>query len=558
MIRRKASAEVTPVQQSMTHEDEIQEGLEQSVPLSIEDPSANNESEMNRTPLDERILELVARNPVKVYASRLVTELGLSYEDASSELCGLLSAVGGGSCFRFEALDPSTPQHLVMRFSFPPDFAARARRSRAKYEWEDTLRRVLSLSVKVLKIITAFGLILSLLIVTIAALVGILAALVALSRSGNDNHRHQLLRRMRHMFFTMRQLLWCYAMFGQHFEGQDPYLSEIAYDLALCSSVCCGNPGSIWFWWRADQLSRRRRYMGRRWGRLLEQQERRFENQRQEERLSDRQERITRSEFSEESSEDYRGLLSLAIEFLFGPVPFSPGPSELEKWKLRAAVLLEKNAQQGSVSLRDMSPYMDKPPDSLEDDEKIQAGGLAIVTHFHGIPMQKDDGGERFTFPELLAESSHSTLYEEVPNSDNGTWQALFYVPDLVVWFPLGRLPTSLQERRYRLTLLGSKQFLQCVAVGTLNFVGVWWLALSLEPGGSLRDFIGNPVATAVLRGTIIRVLKFYSVLFFALPIGRLVLICALNAVCEGHNRKRADLAHSLMSHSQGEVIRQN
>ena len=148
MIRRKASAEVTPVQQSMSHEDEIQKGLEQFVPLSIEDPSADNESEINRTPLDERILELVARNPDKVYASRLVTELGLSYEDASAELCGLLSAVGGGSCFHFEALDPSTPQHLVMRFSFPPDFASRARRSRAKYEWQDTLRRVLSLSVR--------------------------------------------------------------------------------------------------------------------------------------------------------------------------------------------------------------------------------------------------------------------------------------------------------------------------------------------------------------------------------------------------------------------------
>ena len=53
--------------------------------------SENAQDDAPAAPLDERVLKLVASNPSKVYATRLVTELGLSHEDASAELCGLMA-----------------------------------------------------------------------------------------------------------------------------------------------------------------------------------------------------------------------------------------------------------------------------------------------------------------------------------------------------------------------------------------------------------------------------------------------------------------------------------
>ncbi|KAI2507811.1 hypothetical protein MHU86_6591 [Fragilaria crotonensis] len=209
-MRRKISIlDQEPMMQVNEHE---------LVPLSIDQDEVVIQS--NGKPLDERILDLVAKNPSKVYPTRLVTELGLSHDDASAELCGLLKAVGSGASFQFEHLESD----VVMCFSFPPDFRQRARRSRAQHEWSERLWTTAAYVVKVLKIVTAFGLILSLLIVTVAGMIGLVAALVAMSRAGNsDHHRNQLMRRMRDMFYSMRQLMWCYAMFGHHLEGQDPF-----------------------------------------------------------------------------------------------------------------------------------------------------------------------------------------------------------------------------------------------------------------------------------------------------------------------------------------------
>jgi hypothetical protein len=516
----------------------VQVNEHEQVPLSID----QNEDiiQSHGKPLDERILDLVAKNPSKVYPTRLVTELGLSHDDASAELCGLLKAVGSGASFQFEHLE----HDVVMCFSFPPDFRQRARRSRAQHEWSERLWTTIAYVVKVLKIVTAFGLILSLLIVTVAGMIGLVAALVAMSRAGNsDHHRNQLMRRMRDMFYSMRQLMWCYAMFGHHLEGQDPFLSEIAYDISLLTSICCGNPSSMWFWFRAQQLSRRRTYMARSWGRLVQSDSAGVANSLVRVQ-GDNEEELPSSNRLE--TNEHRGLLSLAVEFLFGPIPFAPGPTSLEKWKLRAAVILEQSARDGSATLSSLTPFFDDPPESLTDTVKIQANGLAIVTHFHGIPKQMDDKELHFIFPELLAESMHSTTYEEGVDSDDGSWRSLLYVPDIILWSPSGRMPSSLQERRYRLTLLGSKQFLTCVTFGSLNLIGVWWLALSLRPGGVLNDFIRSAAAVNALQRTIIPILQFYSVLFFILPAGRLVVILGFNAKLEARNRKRADLAHAL------------
>jgi hypothetical protein len=515
-----------------------------SVPLSLSMSDNDISSVSEGKPLDERILDLVAKNPSKVYATRLVTELGLSHEDASRELCGLLKAVGSGSSFQFEQLESD----VVMCFSFPPDFRARARRSRALKSRDQFLWNTISIITKVLKLLTAFGLILSLLIVSVAGMIGLVAALIAMSRStGNDHHRNQLMRRIRELVYSMRQILWCYAMFGHHLEGQDPFWSEIAYDLHLITSIFCGNPSSIWFWFRAQQLSHRRQYMERSWGELLNiQTERDASISSRNLRSSGVNEQDLPSDSSSLERNERHGLLSIVVEFLFGPVPFAPGPTRMEKWKLRAAVITELSEKHGFVDIKRLSPFVDDPPDSLDDSSKIQASGLSIVTYFNGIPKKSCDNHHEFIFPELLAEGTHSTNFNEEPNSDDGSWQMLLYAPDVVLLSVTNQIPSSFQEKRYRLTKLSYQQFLTCAVVGSLNFIGVWWLALSLQPGGILNDFIRNVVFIRALQSTIVPVLQFYSILFFILPTSRLIAILGFNSYRMTRNRKRAELAHAL------------
>ena len=182
--------------------------------------------------------------------AKLSAELGISIDDASAELCGLLKAVGKGSTFSFESIGGIN----TMVFTFPPDFErkalARQRTEDAYAFWKDSLEII----IKVTKVLTAFGLIISTIIVSIAGMIAMLAALVALSRGGGNSRarNNHLTRQMYNLFYTLRQLLWCYAMFGPtEGEGGDPFFHEAAYDTWLVLSLCCGNPGSMWFWLRA-------------------------------------------------------------------------------------------------------------------------------------------------------------------------------------------------------------------------------------------------------------------------------------------------------------------
>ena len=77
----------------------------------------------------------------------------------------------------------------------------------------------------------------------------------------------------------------------------------------------------------------------------------------------------------------YRGLLSVVVEFLFGPSSFWPGPTEFERWKLRglAVINISSSANRWSgqgLSLEELSPYADSPPASLDDSAIIVSEGL--------------------------------------------------------------------------------------------------------------------------------------------------------------------------------------
>jgi hypothetical protein len=524
--------------------------------LSIETEDDNIDIDPSAPPLDERIIKIVKTSKDHtIRPARLAAELGISVNDACAELCGLLRAVGSGpdgASFRFES---NEGQH-VMVFTFPPDFERRALRKRGR----ETLWNIISggtvVAVKVLKVVTAFGLILSLLILAIAAMVALVAALVALSRVDNNNghHRSTLIRQLRIICGQMRQLLWCYAVFGPTGvqEGQDPFMREIAYDMALVSSVCCGNPGSIFWLMRARRLSRRSRgWSGNRiesdvegvtlirrgtWG---------------------REDSDDGETYSESAVVPHRGILSVAVEFLFGPTPFCPGPSESDRWKLRADVLVQLASTSGAkgLSLEELAPYVDSPPASLDDSAGIIGQGLMVVAHFNGVPTnEQEEGGaikSRFIFPELMAESSAVGRYEAPlgDNDDDGTWASLLYAKEPVSSPRRKTLetPCSLKEVYYKLTTLSSQQLIHCSLLGFLNLIGVLWLSRSIEKGGIIEVQDGSPMA-GFLRKGLLPLLRFYAVLFFVLPGGRLLLILVLNSLRRQRNVRRENLARALKS----------
>lgn len=507
-------------------------------------------------PLDRRILNIIKSCPdYTIRPARLAGIIGISVNDACAELCGLLSAVGGGqngASFCFEKADKGGAP--VMVFTFPKDFERRALQTRRKQDFSAMTGELFGIAFKVIKILTAFGLVLSLLILTVAGMVGLVAAVIAMSRGGGHNHhRSEAMRRLRSLFFTMRQLLWCYAIFGANVEGQDPFLRDIAMDLALFTSLCCGNPGSIFFWMRANQLSRRRARARRGWGRQDIQGVTMVRRGTWESEGNDVA--LTRQEASGEDR-IHRGLLSVAVEFLFGPTPFNPGPSEGEKWRLRGAAIVRLSSTpfQG-LSLEELSPYSETPPASLDHVAGVVAGGLLIVAHFNGVPVANDESSSlgptkaRFTFPELLAESSFTTInFEESPDTDDGTWESLLYTKETTISSHWGRENTMnfLHERRYVLTRLESKQFLHCVGLGVLNFIGVLFLQQSLEPGGVL-DVGSSGFFAVATKQVLVPVLRFYAILFFALPGARLLFILVLNALRGRRNRRRSDLVKTLM-----------
>ncbi|KAL3905410.1 MAG: hypothetical protein SGILL_009689, partial [Bacillariaceae sp.] len=413
---------------------------------------ANDSLDASAKSLRQKVLEIVRENKAApdytIRPSILSQRLGLSINEANSELCGLLQAVGEGSSFHFETLHNGAKS---MVFVFPPDFERKALREQRRDDWMSSLIVIGEMISKGIKVLTAFGLILSVIIVSIAGLFAMVAAFVALSRAGGDSRgtRTHLSRQMRNIFLTVRQFLWCYAMFSPVGESsdQDPFFREAAYDTWLLLSLCCGNPGSIFFWWRASHLRHRRqrhRY-SRGWGRTID--------------LNDDDDAasevegvslIRRNRWTGEeeripvvaSRGEHRGLLSSLVEFLFGPNSQTK-PTEADKWRLRSAVIVEKasKSRSRSISLQELAPYADSPPSSLDEKFQVIREGLAIVAHFNGVPSYSstdtNESSERasFDFPELVGEGHGDANYddplfwEQNQQSFRGDsrWEGFFY-----------------------------------------------------------------------------------------------------------------------------------
>lgn len=437
-----------------------------------------NNNEIGK-PMTDQIIQVIQDAPGHtIRPARVAAELGISVNDACSELCALMAAIGGGAdgaSFRFSKMDEGP---AIMEFQFPPDFARRARQKQRLNDMSTSLKAAAKIAIRALKVITAFGLIVSLLILCVVAIAVMLALLVAASRAGHDHggHRSILTRQIRSLFYTIRQLLWLYAVFGPSPEGQDPVMREVAYDLSLVLSCCCGNPASFFYWFRARQLANRQHRAMRRWrdsaavvseipGVFLV-----------------REGGWNEREMSETSvGEGQKGLLSTAVEFLFGPDPPQPEDPSVA-WRLRVAAILNCSSKKkdGGVALAELTPYIDYPPTTSQQTTKLVEQTILIVAHFNGIPKETSDLKEglldaEFFFPELIAESDVGQ-YKHSVLEDDETFAAFLFRKDGTSCKTLENVPDYLHEERYKFTTLTATQLLHCASLGTLNFLGVRWL----------------------------------------------------------------------------------
>lgn len=514
----------------------------------LNDNGVDQEVETYETSLDKRVLDSISKcSDYKIKPAKLASDVGLSIEDANAELCGLLQAVGPTASFQFETIkNEEAKDTVVMVFQFPSDFRSKAYAFRRKESVKAVLCNIASLLWKIVKVVIAFGLILSLAILLIGALCAMIAAIVAMSRGGNDRHHTQrLMRQMRSMSNLLRQLLWCYAIFGEGLDhGQDPFLREVAHTMALGLNVLMGTPGSIW-WWISMRRFRERQQNQRGWGATRNRESvRSWSN----DRISWRQQLADiRSERSQAYDENERGILSVAVEFLFGPTPIQSSPSEFQKWKMREVAIMSTATRSlgERVQLLDLLPYVDNPPNTKAFFKDPSYCGstecLDIITHFNGMPCAVVD--RDFIFPELMQQcGSLQSSYEEfAPLEDSSDSHSFFFLSD-DEYLNLGHdmspkeLPQYLYESTLCLTKLSQRQFMQCCVLNVLNYIGILMLQSSVVKGGSLEIKNAN-LLNAILM--LFHLLEFYAKLFFALPIGRGLYLSILNFQRRLRNQRR-------------------
>ena len=632
---------------------------------------------LNTAPLEERILAVVRRSRRDdegvgggggrrtVRPAILASELGLSIEEATRELCGLLSAVGGGedgASFAFErvgmpasaaaaggggaghddqcassssaaaAANADGATTTTMAFTFPADFEERATRHRRRSDFRRRLRAVMTVVVKAIKVFTAFGLVVSLAVLIIAGICILVAAVVAMARGGGGGGggegggigrggNHHLMRKLRYLFFQLRQVLWLYAICGSavdHGNGrQDPFLREVAGDLAMMMGVCT-NPYHPFFWLRLGGMRRRweRTRISRGWGGggggvdvdanarmdgiammrrgTWGENDDDDDGTRRENRHSGSWSSFDRigDQQQQQQQQQHRGLLSIAVEFLFGPGETTTPSSidggnplsstELDKWKFRAAVIISLSSKSpgSGVSLRDLLPYVDDPPANASDPSAIRET-LRMVAYFNGKPAPHrisagGDGGDdeadrrsgmdaRFCFPELVSEFDCQALLSlgsskylppaSFDNVDAGNFSSILYKEEEEFNFGGSSIDASndtpgyLHEKPFVLTELTQHQFGQCSLLGLLNFVGIVWVQSAMSPGGLLElpattsrspTGVGSLIAIAsFLLLKLLKVLRFYAGFFLTLPLCRLVTVLIRNNTCRKRNERR-------------------
>ena len=255
--------------------------------------------------------------------------------------------------------------------------------------------------------------------------------------------------------------------------------------------------------------------------------------------------------------------LVMIDEFLFGPSD-PPGPVESDRWRLRAAVILNKTG--GIISLTQLLPYVDFPPRNQE----ITHPSLEIVSHFRGKPVFESEANENvkhnsplFCFRELsesvteidfmLSCSQNSINADSDYISGNSLPHLCRSTSSSNLQRKTGTLPSYLVEQNYRFTNLTQYQFCSCVFISIMNYIGVAWAKSLVRDEMVVRE-ISFPLIMSALN-VVFSCLHLYSLFFLIVPVLRFIFYFVLNIRINKNNKRRYYIASNLNS---GQAVSSN
>lgn len=597
--------------------------------MEIEDTSSDqNHKEFERS-LDFRVVEVIKKNgctphtkSYKVRPAQVASELGISIDDANAELCGLMRAVGESASFQFESIPInnstiSSHSHsgrniqkrtTVMIFHFPTDFERKAYFTKRKENLREIMWNFMCALFKVMKVIVAFGLIISAMVVVVYAIVIMLALIVGFARAGGrqtHHHANRIQMSIRMISYMMRQFYWIYMIvrgFDQ-IDTVDPFIADIAYTLAF---IC--NPYSYLMWFRMMNRRNYRNRATRGWRsnssgfmRTSTWNQSNTNNQETEvNNIYSFNNRMLNNVKSSHQS-DERGMLSNAVEFLFGPTPVQSGPSEFEKWKLRESFILSQISQteNEAINILQLLPFVDNPPPNADVDElrrstTMRSECLNIITHFNGVPFNegirssnentKSSHDVKFAFPELLSLHAENLIGEvrmTFPDSDEVLNHSFLYIGDVnsdqnsdqnsmntrtspfsgqghVLGGSKGRLTAGIQkektlvvtrpkfllEKKCSFSKLTKNQFYQCIRLNIINCIGLM-ITLKLLQTSDLKSQLPRTQGFLI---SFTKSLFLYAKFFFILPLCRMIVLLVMNKFIMRRNSRRKAFAKQFVN----------
>ena len=423
--------------------------------------------------------------------SRIITTkqcavfLSIDECDAERELCGLAGRCGG--TFTLDSSNMAT-------FSFPPNFERTSLSAYEKAKRLEYIQNGVFWFVGLLRFLFSLFLLLSLAMLSIAAVVAMFVS--ARSRSHNNN----LVRQLRSNLHSVNNLSFLYILLG----GNNPFMNSISSASLCCSATL--NPTLLlnpWFLMRTMSMRRRRRV----WALPT------FDAM-SVTTATTATTTTTTTTTSTAADNLPSKILAVVDNFLFGPPLSATQPTREQRVLLRIAVIQRHN---GRLHPNKLSKWTDDGSGSATEC-------LRLCYFFKGSPAD-DDSGE-FTFPGII-DVGHNSSGE----SETKPQFSFFFADDEDGnYSPLETGQRDyLHEYPHVLTSLSRSEFLWCVALGVGNFIGVHLLATSPY--------------TIISLPAVVSILQVYSWAFFCLPILRAGILALLNLRRMHRNASRSALS---------------
>ncbi|KMZ73592.1 Iron-sulfur cluster biosynthesis family protein [Zostera marina] len=209
------------------------------------------------------------------------------------------------------------------------------------------------------------------------------------------------------------------------------------------------------------------------------------------------------------------------FSFVFGDGDPNEGLEE-ERWKLIGQYI---SSNGGVVAGEELAPYLDISPNNgtLDDESYV----LPVLIRFDGHPEVNDEGDILYRFPSLQrTASSQGAGKKEYVGKRWSDWVA--------------GMNKYFKEEKWAFSKITSSEKAMVIGLGGLNFFGVVILGTMLQSTNitskSLISFVSD----------IFPILQIYAASFFAIPLGRWLLLKKTNIEIENRNKARQDRAQLL------------